>query len=63
MGILTGVHHVGTLLLLVTAILLLVASISSPVVNGLALLNVRFRNGVDQQRMTFGSFGYCEMFE
>lgn len=63
MGILLGVHHIGTLLLLVTAILLLVASISSPVVNNLALLKVQFRNGLDTEHMTFGSFGYCQMYE
>lgn len=63
MGILLGVHHIGTLLLLITAILLLVASISSPVVNNLSLLNVRFHDGLDTERMTFGSFGYCQMYE
>ncbi|EGX88354.1 Signal transduction response regulator [Cordyceps militaris CM01] len=63
MGLLLGVHHIGTLLLLVTAILLLVASISSPVVNNLALLKVTFRNGLDTERMTFGSFGYCQMYD
>ncbi|OAQ98420.1 hypothetical protein LLEC1_07276 [Akanthomyces lecanii] len=63
MGILLAVHHVGTLLLLVTAILLLVASISSPVVNNLSLLNVKFRGGLDTDRVTFGSFGYCQMFD
>ncbi|KAM0668390.1 hypothetical protein ACQRIT_000918 [Beauveria bassiana] len=63
MGILLGVHHIGTLLLLVTAILLLVASISSPVVNNLALLKIQFRNGLDTEDMTFGSFGYCQMYD
>ncbi|OAA57669.1 Signal transduction response regulator [Cordyceps fumosorosea ARSEF 2679] len=63
MGLLLGVHHIGTLLLLVTAILLLVASISSPVVNNLALLKVDFRDGLSAERVTFGSFGYCEMYD
>ncbi len=63
MGILLAVHHIGTLLLLVTAILLLVASISSPVVNSLSLLNVKFHGGLDTDRVTFGSFGYCQMYE
>ncbi|KAJ2968420.1 hypothetical protein NQ176_g9187 [Zarea fungicola] len=59
MGFLLAVHHIGTFLLLVTAILLLVASISSPVVNDLALLKVHFRSSVSQSRVTFGTFGYC----
>ncbi|OAA72688.1 Signal transduction response regulator [Akanthomyces lecanii RCEF 1005] len=63
MGILLAVHHIGTLLLLVTAILLLVASISSPVVNSLSLLNVKFHGGLDTDRVTFGSFGYCQMYD
>lgn len=49
-------HHVGALLLLGAAVLLLITSISAPVVNHLSILKVDLQNG---DTVKFGSFGYC----
>ena len=51
-----GVHLIGVFLILAAAILLLIATITSPVVNDLALMKVSLNNG---STVTFGSFGYC----
>lgn len=53
MGVL---HHVGTFLIFAAAVLLLVASISSPVVNTIALMKVRYNSGTT---VNFGTFGHC----
>lgn len=53
MGVL---HHVGTFLIFSAAVLLLVASISSPVVNTIAIMKVRYNNG---NVVNFGTFGHC----
>jgi hypothetical protein len=50
------IHHIGTFLLLAAWVLLLVVSISSPVVNDIALLKVSLGNS---STVSFGSFGYC----
>lgn len=59
MGFGTAVHHVGTALLLISTVLLIVVSISSPVVNHLSLLKVELPNRLRGNEVTFGSFGYC----
>jgi len=58
----TGIfHHFGTFLLLAAWVLLLVTSISSPVVNDLSILKVTLTNRSDVRfsSVTFGSFGHC----
>lgn len=58
----TGIfHHFGTFLLFASAILLLITSISSPVINDIGLLRVKLSNSTSTQdsTLTFGTFGYC----
>lgn len=55
------VHHVGTFLLFAAAILLLVTTISAPVVKDIAILKVMLTNHTDirNSSVTFGTFGHC----
>jgi hypothetical protein len=58
----TGIfHHVGTFLLFVAAILLLITTISAPVVGDIAILKVTLTNKTDLRNssVTFGTFGHC----
>jgi len=58
----TGIfHHVGTFLLFAAFVLLLITSISSPVINDISFLKVTLTNRSDirNSSVTFGSFGYC----
>jgi len=54
-------HHVGTFLLFAAAILLLITTISSPVINDIPILKVVLANETDirHSSITFGTFGYC----
>lgn len=54
-------HHVGTFLLLASAILLLVTTITAPVINDISMLKVTLTNSSDLRHssVTFGTFGYC----
>jgi len=54
-------HHVGTFLLFAAFVLMLIASISSPVVNDISMLKVTLANqtGHHNSSVTFGSFGHC----
>jgi len=54
-------HHIGTFLLLAAWVLLLVTSISSPVINDISLAKVVLTNKSDirNSSVTFGAFGYC----
>lgn len=55
MGLGRFIHHVGAFFLLAATIMLIVVSITAPVVNHIALLKVRSQgDGVN-----FGTFGYC----
>jgi len=58
----TGVfHHVGTFLLFASAILLLITTISAPVIHDISLLKVTLTNSsaLRHSSVTFGTFGYC----
>jgi hypothetical protein len=58
----TGIfHHFGTFLLFAAAILLLVTTISAPVVGDIAILKVMLTNRSDirNSSVTFGTFGHC----
>ena len=58
----TGIfHHVGTFLLLVATALLLVTTITSPVVNDMSIMRVQLSNRTSAHRsaVSFGTFGYC----
>jgi len=58
----TGIfHHLGTFLLFVSAILLLITTISAPVVGDIAILKVTLTNKSDARHssVTFGTFGHC----
>ncbi|KAG0652942.1 hypothetical protein D0Z07_0135 [Hyphodiscus hymeniophilus] len=54
-------HHVGTFLLFAAAVLLLITTIASPVVNDIAILKVTLTNSSDirHSSVTFGTFGHC----
>ncbi|ERT02241.1 pali-domain-containing protein [Sporothrix schenckii 1099-18] len=54
-------HHIGSFLLFAATILLLVTTISAPVVDNISLLKVDLANGTSehQSAITFGTFGYC----
>jgi hypothetical protein len=58
----TGIfHHIGTFLLFVAAILLLITTISAPVIGDIAILKVMLTNRSDVRNssVTFGTFGHC----
>ncbi|RDL40351.1 uncharacterized protein BP5553_00330 [Venustampulla echinocandica] len=50
-------HHIGTFLIFAASILLLVTTISAPVINNIALLKVDLSGG--DSSLSFGTFGYC----
>lgn len=54
-------HSIGVFLIFLSALLLLVTSISAPVVGQIAMLKVDFRNpqNARQASILFGSFGHC----
>jgi len=54
-------HHVGTFLLFAASILLLITTISAPVIKDIAILKVTLTNSSDARHssVTFGTFGYC----
>lgn len=54
-------RRVGVFLLFLSSILLLVTTISAPVINHLSLLHVTLRNGTtaEPSRLSFGTLGYC----
>lgn len=49
-------HHVGTFLLFAASILLLITTISAPVVDHFSLLKVSLTN---DSSVSFGTFGHC----
>lgn len=53
------IHHFGTFLLLVATVLLVITSISSPVVNNISILTVKLGDASAGNEITFGTFGYC----
>lgn len=58
----TGIfHHVGTFFLLVATALLLVTTITAPVVNDISLLRVKLSNKTSgtNSAVSFGTFGHC----
>lgn len=54
-------HHIGTFLLFVAAILLIITSITAPVVNDLGMMKVSLSNATNDHysEVSFGTFGYC----
>ncbi|KAI6082370.1 pali-domain-containing protein [Hypoxylon rubiginosum] len=55
-------HHIGSFLLLVATVLLVITTISAPVVNSISMLKVNLYNQASGDRnptVTFGTFGYC----
>ncbi|KAK1253634.1 hypothetical protein MKX07_001711 [Trichoderma sp. CBMAI-0711] len=59
MGVGTFFHYFGTVLLLAATALLIVVSVTAPVVNDLSLLKINFSGSSSVDRITFGTFGYC----
>lgn len=59
MGFGRFVHLIGSVLLLAATALLIVADISAPVINGLAILKVDLGDNNSAGRVNFGTFGYC----
>lgn len=56
-------HWIGVLLLFISSLLLLLVTISSPVINSLGLLRVELGNSTKAHDYTivFGTFGYCTL--
>ncbi|KAK3167692.1 hypothetical protein OEA41_010819 [Lepraria neglecta] len=54
-------HWVGVTFLFIAAILLLVTTISAPVIGDIAILKVMLTNKTDirNSSVTFGTFGHC----
>ncbi|KAK6219481.1 hypothetical protein LQW54_002214 [Pestalotiopsis sp. IQ-011] len=54
-------HHIGSFLLFSATILLIITSISAPVVHNLSVLKVNLANNNDDFNpdITFGTFGWC----
>jgi len=54
-------HHIGTFLLLAATVLLIVTSISAPVVHSISLLKIELGTGRarDYTHVAFGTFGGC----
>jgi len=54
-------HHVGTFLLFAASILLLITTISAPVIKDIAILKVTLTNSsnIRHSSVTFGTFGHC----
>jgi len=54
-------HHIGTFLLLAATVLLIVTSISAPVVHDISLLKIQLGTGRarDYTHVAFGTFGAC----
>lgn len=54
-------HHIGTFLLLVATVLLIITSITAPVVNDIGLMKVKLSNATNDHysEVSFGTFGYC----
>jgi hypothetical protein len=54
-------HHVGTFLLFAATILLLITTITAPVIGDFAILKVMLTNFTDirNSSVTFGTFGHC----
>lgn len=60
MGLGKFLHHIGTFFLFVAFVLLIVVTITSPVVNGISMMHVDLgSNAAAAQEVTFGTFGYC----
>lgn len=60
MGIGRATHHFGTVLLFAAVGLLIVADVTAPVVNDLALFRVNLGDSNNLgSSITFGTFGYC----
>lgn len=56
MAIGTFIHHIGTVLLLAATVLLVIASISAPVVNNISILHAEI---LGNNEISYGTFGYC----
>jgi hypothetical protein len=54
-------HLIGVTFLFIAAILLLITTISAPVVNDIGILKVTLTNQTNLRHssVTFGSFGHC----
>jgi len=59
--VLNKLHHVGTFLLFAAAVLLLVTTITAPVIKDLPILKVMLTNFTDirNSSVIFGTFGHC----
>ena len=58
---LTDIRRVGVLCLLIASILLLVTTISAPVITNIAILKVKLTNHtqIRNSAVNFGTFGHC----
>jgi len=56
-------HTIGALFILISAILLLVTTISAPVIGDIAIMKVMLTNQTDirHSSLTFGTFGHCAL--
>ncbi|GAA5822349.1 hypothetical protein JCM3770_000529 [Rhodotorula araucariae] len=56
-----GFHHLGTFLLFAATILLIVSTITSPVINDMPIARATLNVGTNPIKANFGVFGYCLM--
>ncbi|KAH7026022.1 SUR7/PalI family-domain-containing protein [Microdochium trichocladiopsis] len=60
MGLLRGIHYLGSFLLLAATVLFVISSISAPVVNRISMMTVYLGGNADRSpSVTFGTFGWC----
>jgi hypothetical protein len=54
-------HYIGVALIFISAILLVITTISAPIVGDIAILKVTLTNRTDARAsaVTFGTFGHC----
>jgi hypothetical protein len=54
-------HYIGVALIFISAILLLITTISAPVIGDIGILKVILTNQTDirHSSVTFGTFGHC----
>ncbi|KAK5114126.1 hypothetical protein LTR62_002696 [Meristemomyces frigidus] len=60
-GVVKSTHWIGVALLLISSLLLLVTTISAPIIGDISLLRVTLTNQSDirNSSVSFGTFGYC----
>jgi len=56
---LAGIHFFGAFLLLAASVLILITTITAPVIDNFAILKVSLRDQSQGTSVRFGTFGWC----